>query len=490
MIKEKRLIKYIAPVKIATFEGNFNNVNELLKEDDDQIAIYEPECLEIKGQGYIVLDFGEEVAGGLRILTNTFKSETEIFHLRIRFGESISETFSEIGEKGATNNHSIRDMNVITTALSDQCYGDTGFRFVRIDFLDENTTVRIKRIFAKCWYNDFKLLNDFHSNDELLNKIFDTSKHTLDLCVQGRIWDGIKRDRLVWIGDMEPEIHAILHLYGNIEEIESSIISAEKHNPLPSWMNGIPSYSMWYIVIISEILKYTKDILFYKRHEEYLNKVISLLNKGITKEGSLDFLNVKECPSESYFIDWPGSIGTKEERISANKNLLVYSLNEYKNTLTELGVETNNIDDMLTRLTTTKTNVPSLSQFAAFHYLVNHDDESYNVLINNGANGMTTFMSYFILKAIADRDFDAAIKILKEYYGAMIDVGATTFFEDFSLSWLNNSIKIDELPDNNRDNFHGDHGQFCYVGFRHSLCHGWSCGPISFLIENKEKIYE
>ena len=31
---------------------------------------------------------------------------------------------------------------------------------------------------------------------------------------------------------------------------------------------------------------------------------------------------------------------------------------------------------------------------------------------------------------------------------------------------------------------HGDFGEFCYKGFRHSLCHGWSCGPISFLFED------
>lgn len=28
---------------------------------------------------------------------------------------------------------------------------------------------------------------------------------------------------------------------------------------------------------------------------------------------------------------------------------------------------------------------------------------------------------------------------------------------------------------------HGDCGAYCYVGFRHSLCHGWASGPTSWL---------
>ena len=77
---------------------------------------------------------------------------------------------------------------------------------------------------------------------------------------------------------------------------------------------------------------------------------------------------------------------------------------------------------------------------------------------------------------------------MKEYYGAMLDKGATTFFEDFDLDWIKNSCRIDELLKGNQLDLHGDFGKFCYKGFRHSLCHGWSVGPISFLLENKDKL--
>ena len=91
-------------------------------------------------------------------------------------------------------------------------------------------------------------------------------------------------------------------------------------------------------------------------------------------------------------------------------------------------------------------------------------------------------MSYYVLTAIASRDEALAIELMKEYYGAMLDRGATTFWEDFHTEWLEGSGRIDEIDETKKD-IHGDYGAHCYVGFRHSLCHGWSAGVIPYLVE-------
>ena len=72
---------------------------------------------------------------------------------------------------------------------------------------------------------------------------------------------------------------------------------------------------------------------------------------------------------------------------------------------------------------------------------------------------------------------------MKEYFGKMIEKGATTFWEDFNMSWAENSCRIDELPKEGEIDIHCDCGDFCYKGFRHSLCHGWSSGVIAFIKE-------
>ena len=38
-------------------------------------------------------------------------------------------------------------------------------------------------------------------------------------------------------------------------------------------------------------------------------------------------------------------------------------------------------------------------------------------------------------------------------------------------------------PEGKKD-IHGDYGAFCYEKFRHSLCHGWSSGPVPFLMRH------
>ena len=93
-------------------------------------------------------------------------------------------------------------------------------------------------------------------------------------------------------------------------------------------------------------------------------------------------------------------------------------------------------------------------------------------------------MSYYVLTAVKQTvGAKNAMDMMKEYYGGMLDKGATTFWEDFDVDWIKQSGRIDEIPANGKKDIHGDFGKYCYTGFRHSLCHGWSCGPIEFLTE-------
>ena len=65
----------------------------------------------------------------------------------------------------------------------------------------------------------------------------------------------------------------------------------------------------------------------------------------------------------------------------------------------------------------------------------------------------------------------------------MLDLGATTFWEDFDIDWVPGAARIDEITPEGMKDIHGDFGRFCYQQFRHSLCHGWASGPTPFLME-------
>ena len=104
----------------------------------------------------------------------------------------------------------------------------------------------------------------------------------------------------------------------------------------------------------------------------------------------------------------------------------------------------------------------------------------------DGARGFSTFYGYYMLEAMAKAgDYAGAMKVISDFWGAMIDLGATTFWEDFHTDWIKEDVaRIDEPVPAGKKDIHGDFGAYCYEGFRHSLCHGWASGPTAWLSEH------
>ena len=193
--------KYIFPKRAFT-DKEISNCN-LLKKQPLQIGLAEKNTTLFCENEYVILDFGEELCGGIRILTYTAKN----IPVRIRFGESFAEACSELGGKNnATNDHSLRDLTVNLQNYSDMVFGQTGFRYVRLDFAGK---VEIKSIVAAIKTIKRNALYVYEGSDARIRQIYDVAKRTIDLCISsGYVWDGVKRDRLVWIGDMAPEVLA------------------------------------------------------------------------------------------------------------------------------------------------------------------------------------------------------------------------------------------------------------------------------------------
>ncbi len=101
--------------------------------------------------------------------------------------------------------------------------GNSGFRFVRIDLLEDNTELHLKEVRAIFTYRDIPYLGSFHCSDSLLNNIWATGAYTVHLHMQDYLWDGIKRDRLVWIGDMHPETSTIATVFGYNEVVPKAL---------------------------------------------------------------------------------------------------------------------------------------------------------------------------------------------------------------------------------------------------------------------------
>ena len=183
-----------------------------------------------------------------------------------------------------------------------------------------------------------------------------------------------------------------------------------------------------------------------------------------------------------YFVDWPTHEQPDEK--AGMRAIGIMAMKKAIELLREFGRDPVPAEEILARLLKVEIQVQKSKQVLGLkHFATGLTDEDQKALVSGGARGMSTFMSYYILKAVASFDKESAVEMMKEYYGGMLDKGATTFWEDFDIEWTNGSCRIDELPTEGELDIHGDFGAFCYKGFRHSLCHGWSAGVIGFMKE-------
>ena len=114
--------------------------------------------------------------------------------------------------------------------------------------------------------------------------------------------------------------------------------------------------------------------------------------------------------------------------------------------------------------------------------LSQYGDVNREILAKEPLAGLSTFFGYYVLLTRgAAGDTEGALEVIRKYWGAMLDMGATTFWEDFDLDWVEGATPIDQIVPENGIDIHGDFGKFCYKQFRHSLCHGWAGGPTAFL---------
>ena len=464
--------EYLLPVKIHLIEGSAENTESLLKSKTRQIGLGENDVATIRGKTRIVFDFGKEIQGGVRLLTHYIENGSSV---RIRFGESFTECLTPLGVKNATNDHSLRDFSVSLPQLSDGSYGQTGFRFVCLEF--NGGMYRLKNVYAKSVTESHDVAGSFRCSDERLNEIYSVAQRTLLLCLQGgMIWDGIKRDRLVWIGDLHPETLGVLYTTADVENVFNCIKFGAEETPPTDWMNGHTAYSFWWILVLYDYYRFTGNDDKVRLYVDYLAKLIENTNKLVGENGETDFPN--------YFLDWPTS-GTADAVIGCNA-LLKIAAKKGGELLKNFGKDDFAAREILRKLALANSVGPKAKQAVAINCLAGNEDErnASEKLAAGGAKGLSTFMSYYILTAAKQCcGAETAVRMLKEYYGGMLDKGATSFWEDFDVDWIKDSGRIDEAPKSGQKDVHGDYGKFCYTGFRHSLCHGWSCGPIAFLTE-------
>lgn len=473
---DKRITEYLLPVRIVDDYGAINP-KILLTRFDGQIYLKIGQHCEIKKGGYVVLDYGRQIQGGIRLLAECGGGG----RVRIRFGESVGESCSDVGKDGSTNDHSPRDFEAFIPQLSDVTWGQTGFRFVRIDNVGD-TDVRFAAAVAAFVHIGEEFRGSFKCSDPLVNKIYDTAAYTVYLNMQNRLWDGIKRDRLVWVGDMHPEVKGILNLFGAHALVESAISESAANNPSPKWIQGMPSYNIWWMAILCDYRWYTGNDEFVTSQLPYLYDQLRIMDRFVDESGAVCF--EKGDPTyDPQFLNWE-TCG-EDGRECGLRGLMLWTVRKCAAMLTALGQDCSLAESLIKRLES-NSEYSAKSKTVAALYSMGYGTAATTKLLaaKNGAANYSCFTSSYIMGALADMgQGERAIADMKEFYGGMLSRGATSFWESFDTEWLKDSGRIDEYTPKGLKDIHSSFGAYCYEGYRLSLCHGWACGPVSFLSE-------
>ena len=487
-VQDQRVRQYLYPKRVVWTSGTgVRNSEQLLKpvlgQTSTSIMGDESQACVLSGGGSILLDFGCEIHGSFRVEARDLKpgksSVGKTVQLRIRFGESVDEANSTVGEKGAINEHSTRDQIIAVPWRGAVECGECAFRFVRIDMVDDDAKLIFDSARAIFIYRDMPRLGQFVSSDERLNQVWDVCARTVHLTMQQYVFEGAKRDRLVWYGDFTPQTMTALRVFGDSKVLRDTLgVYARETWPLPKWMNGMPNYSLWWLITIGDLYRHTGDVGLVQEQWEYVTGLVNILIPYVKSNGEAGF--------EHPFLDWPTN--DKPLALAAGTHAMfalafdrVAEMAEVVNDR-EMAKRATEIAAKVRSFYPTNADNKQAAALLALAGIERDDENNVDVVARDGAKGFSTFYGYYMLEALSKGNRDqVALDVCRDYWGAMIDVGATTFWEDFDLEWLKGAGRIDEPTPEGMESLHGDRGAYCYIGLRHSLCQSFASAPAAWM---------
>ncbi len=480
----------VAPTRIVwmsdTTGTNIQNPEILMKPFTGQVSVADNTCTVMRSdprhQAAVLLDFGKELHGAIRI-SSGMRGSTRPLRLRVRLGESVSEAMShvspDINPGNATNEHAMRDFEIQVPWLGSIEYGNSGFRFARIDLLDQDVDYLLRNISAISVMIDDPEVGSFNCSDERLNRIWEAGAYTVKLNMQDYLWDGIKRDRLVWLGDLHPEVITVNNVFGDHDVVRRTLDFGKADTPLPGWMNGFSSYSMWWLMIHHDYYLHNGDLAYLRDNRDYILGLVKQLDECVNADGKEEMTGVR-------FLDWP----TSEKEDVIHEGLQALTCMTMKN-CREIGGWLGDkemiavCDNCLARLAKYSIQPTGATQSLSLSVLAGTSPDAKgdcSRIIANGLDSFSPFYGYYAIEALAQNgELPTALQMVSDYWGSMIDLGATTFWEHLQYSDTKKCGRIDEMVPDGVYDIHADGGAYCYVGLRQSLCHGWAAGPTPWL---------
>jgi len=429
----------------------------------------------VKNNNSRLIDFGKETFGFIKLHGIKGKGKIVLY-----YGESKEEALSE---KGAVT----LDRLAFDNAANIDSIMELSKAFRYVNLVCE-PSIQVDSLSMLYEYADVKDRGDFKCSDNEINKIYDISKYTFRLNTREFFIDGIKRDRWVWSGDAYQSYLMNYYSYFDKGTVSRTLLALRGKDPVTGHINTIMDYTFYWFLGIYDYYLYTGDktfiTQFYPRMQSLMEYCLGRRNKdGLMQGQSGDWI----------FIDWADKLSKKGE-VSFEQLLLCRSLetmalcakiaddksasDQYAKLAATLkqklftiywnkekhALVHSRVDGVQTQNVTRYSNMFGIF-FNYFNEQQKQDVKKY-VLLNDSIQKITTpYMRFYELEALcAMGEQPYVLQQMKDYWGGMLKLGATSFWEEYN-------------PSKKGAEHYAMYGR----EFGKSLCHAWGASPIYLL---------
>lgn len=347
------------------------------------------------------------------------------------------------------------------------------FRYLRVESAEPC------EVFCRAVFTPERYRGAFAADPEL-NAIWMNAAYTLRLCIDFFILDGIKRDRLPWMGDHLISMLSDAYSFHDGDVCRRTLTLLGHPGVRHGDINGIADYTLWLPVASEHFQLYWGDRAFLeKQYPELADTADALLERA----GDTVWLPEHET---IFFIDW-----TKEEKFTGVQVLFHYALLSSARLARRMN-DTDRERKLLAHAGKLRAKLYAEAFDAErklFRAHPGRPEEGFNRYANilavlsglaDGENARsaaqalltdempavgTPYMNALECLALYRAGFAAeALERIRRIWGGMLREGATTFWEGF---------------DPRHEGL--EHYAFYDRPFGKSLCHAWASGPVFLL---------
>lgn len=432
-------------------------------------------------EGYRI---GRTEAGKAAVVTADF-GRLEVGYLQLEAsgsgGDVLDVVYAEELWQGKAllnaNNNRSADRFILKDGLNrfEIAFGYKACRYVQLRVRNPRADVRLQRIGLRTRYYPVEQPSDFSCSDERLNRLWSLSAHTLRCCMQDGFLDSPSREQQQWMGDgrMQAAFNSyysgdsrlyrkLLRQFGQSQDWLGMIASRypdDHHNYPP-----IPSFCLQWVCAFGDYARYTGDtgleaeawpnvVQALRWFTAYLNDDGLLeqvpywsfvdwgeLPKGpapdVGRGGVVAALNLQYLESLRVAIGMAGRLGDEE----AARVFRSLADRLEQGIVRRLWDEEKGVyPDCLVGGQLSPRCSEATNSLALLHLHLAGDPRARRIVAALLAEERRVVRAspYFMLPVLRALDLhgagDAAMAMMRERYGAMLDAGATTLWENWDL---------------------------------------------------------